>query len=608
MSTPLLDRRDLDFMLYEWLQVTTLTGRPRHAEHSRETFDAVIDLAESIARERFAPINRLLDTEEPRLEGDRVITPAALKPAVKAYCEAGMIGATFDADVGGMQLPSVVFRAAGAYFSSASVSATLAGLTTPNAATLLKHGSAFHRAVIVPPMLEGRWFGTMCLSEPQAGSSLGDITTRALPQPDGSWRLFGNKMWISGGDQDVSENIIHLVLAKIPGPDGKLVPGTRGISLFMVPKIMVREDGSLGERNDVSVAGLNHKLGFRGIPNCLLNFGEGRHPVGGAPGAAGSIVGEPGQGLACMFHMMNDARILIGLVGAALGAGAYQHALAYARTRTQGRLPQGKDPASPPVRLIEHADVRRMLLAQKAYAEGALGLVLLSARLLDEERTARDAAEADRCALLLELLTPVCKSWPAQWCQEGNSLAIQVHGGYGYTRDFPVEQYWRDQRLNPIHEGTHGIQALDLLGRKLRLKDGAAWTALRERIAETTAKARQAGGEWATLAGQLDAIGERLAATVQRLYGCGDLDLTLANASAFLEAFGHHVVAWIWLDQALVAAAALPGASAAAADHYRGKLQAARWFFRWELPRCGPWLDALDALDDTALRMGEAWF
>ncbi len=604
-----LSRRDLDFMLYEWLAAGELPARERFAEHSRETFDAVLDLSEKLATEQFYPINRILDTQEPRFDGETVHTPAELKPAIRAYIESGLLAGGFDHEVGGMQLPSLIQRAASLWISAASVGGTLFGLTPANASTLVLHGTDFHRQVYVPPLLAGRYFGTMCLSEPQAGSSLSDITTRAIPQPDGTYRLFGNKMWISGGDDDISENIIHLVLAKIPGPDGKLIPGTRGISLFAVPKIIVDQNGNHGERNDVAVAGLNHKLGFRGIPNCLLNFGEGKYPVDGQAGAVGTLVGVEHRGLACMFHMMNDARIMIGGAAAAIGYSGYLHSLDYARNRTQGRKPQNKDPKAPPIRIIEHADVRRMLLAQKAYAEGALALTLYCARLIDWQTTAGNDADATRAGLLLELLTPVCKSWPSQWCQEGNSLAIQIHGGYGYTRDFQVEQLWRDQRLNPIHEGTHGIQALDLLGRKIRLHDGAAFAALTTEIGNTVARAGALNNELKQAGARLAGAFERLQQTVTTLYAQSDLDLTLANSTAFLEAFGHAVLGWIWLEQACVATDGLnDGADGDQAAFYQGKLAAANWFHTWEMPKINPMLDALNSLDRTALDMQEDWF
>ena len=354
----------------------------------------------------------------------------------------------------------------------------------------------------------GRWFGTMCLSEPQAGSSLSDVATRAVPDGAGfeadalgpRYRLKGHKMWISGGEHELTENIVHLVLAKIPEPVGQPVPGARGISLFVVPKRLVNERGELtGERNDVALVGLNHKLGFRGTTNTLLNFGEGTFPVRSRPGAGaiGYLVGQPGEGLRCMFHMMNEARIGVGLGAVMLGYAGYEASLAYARQRPQGRPvgPAGKDAAQPQVPIIEHADVKRMLLAQKSYVEGGLALELYCARLVDELHTG-DAPAAREAGLLLEVLTPIAKSWPSEWCLEANSLAIQVLGGYGYTRDFPVEQYWRDNRLNMIHEGTHGIQALDLLGRKVVMDGGAGLKLLATRIGATVAARRPGRRRW----------------------------------------------------------------------------------------------------------------
>jgi len=621
VPSKILSRRDVDFLVHEWLDAAALTSRPRFADHSRETFDAAMDTCERIATDHFLPINRLLDLNEPTFDGERVHTPPELKAALRVFSDAGLMAAGQDYDLGGMQLPCLVEKACFAWFKGACVAASgYPFLTIGNANLLLAHATRDLVDRWVPPMMEGRFFGTMCLSEPQAGSSLSDIRTRAEPRADGSYRLFGNKMWISGGEQDLTENIVHLVLAKIPGPDGRPVPGVKGISLFLVPKVLLEDDGALGERNDVVLAGLNHKMGYRGTTNTLLNFGEGGFRPGGEAGAVGWLVGEPGRGLACMFHMMNEARIGVGLGASALGYTGYLHALDYARNRPQGRPPQGKDPSSPQVPIVEHADVRRMLLAQKAWVEGALALNLFCARLIDDERTHPDDGERARAHRLLELLTPICKSWPSQWCLEANSLAIQVHGGYGYTRDYAVEQHYRDNRLNPIHEGTHGIQGLDLLGRKVRIEDGQLLAEFAGRVRETVARAGAAGGEWLDAGHALAATGERIAVTVQRLYGADDLDVTLANASVFLEAFGHWVIAWVWLEQALAAQAALgDGAANGSAgsgdaprgpdrDFYLGKLQAARWFLRWELPRVAPMLDLLESLDTTTLEMRDAWF
>jgi alkylation response protein AidB-like acyl-CoA dehydrogenase len=404
--------------------------------------------------------------------------------------------------------------------------------------------------------------------------------------------VFGNKMWISAGEHELSENIVHLVLAKIPGGPA----GVKGISLFVVPKVLVQDDGSLGERNDVVLAGLNHKMGYRGTTNTMLNFGEGVHTPGGRAGAVGFLVGEPHKGLSYMFHMMNEARIGVGSGATALGYTGYLKSLDYARNRPQGRPVSGKDPASPQVPIVQHPDVRRMLLAQKSYVEGALALVLYCGRLVDEERTAESEQERTTAHLLLDVLTPIAKSWPSQWCLEANSLAIQVLGGYGYTREYDVEQLYRDNRLNPIHEGTHGIQALDLLGRKVTMQGGAGLQLLVDTMAATATRAEALGGEPAELAAALRAASDRVVDVTAHLWGTGDVDLALANASVYLEAVGHVVVAWIWLEQ-LLAAHGRDGA------FYEGKRSAARYFYRWELPRTGPQLDLLRSLDRTTLDM-----
>jgi alkylation response protein AidB-like acyl-CoA dehydrogenase len=620
VPSKLLSRRDLSFLLYEWLDVLSLTKRSRYADHSAETFNAALDTCEKIATEHFYPINQLLDEEEPRFVNGQVTTPAPLKVALKKFVDAGLMAAGQSYELGGMQLPYTLEKACFAYFNAASVSAgAYPFLTMGNANLLLAHGTDHQIEAWAKPELEGRYFGTMCLSEPQAGSSLSDIRTRAELQSDGTYRLYGNKMWISGGDQDLSENIVHLVLAKIPDADGKLIPGVKGISLFVVPKVMVNAQGQLGERNDVVLAGLNHKMGFRGTTNCLLNFGEGSFtpkstgvdftasPSASKPGAVAYLVGEPHRGLNCMFHMMNEARIGVGLGATTLGYTAYLHALEYARGRPQGRPAKGKDPATPQVAIVQHADVRRMLLAQKAYVEGALALNLFCSMLVDEQTSGSEEKAKVEAGLLLELLTPIAKSWPSQWCQEANSLAIQVHGGYGYTRDYKVEQYYRDQRLNPIHEGTHGIQGLDLLGRKVVMGEGAALKAFSQRVTATCDQASALNEEFAAWAGGLADWGKRIDQTIRMLYSAGDLDVTLANASIFLEAFGHYTLAWVWLEQGIVAHGKW-AAGSAEADFYQGKLQAARYFLIWELPKIGPMLELLNRLDQTTLGMQDSWF
>ena len=615
-------RSTLDFLLYQWLDVPALTQRARFTDHSRETFDAVLDTCERIAREKYAPFNRLVDVQEPQFDGERVILPQATQDAAQAYAASGMLSAAQDYAHGGMQLPYTVEAAANSFFACASVSIGAGLLTTGNANLLMVHGTAQQQAAFARHEFSGRFSGTMCLSEPQAGSSLSDVLTRALPDgPDFAadplgprYRLKGNKMWISAGDHELTDNIIHLVLAKIPGPDGKLVAGTRGISLFIVPKKMVDAQGQLtGERNDVALAGLNHKLGWRGTTNCLLNFGEGKYPLrphadgpfAAGAGAIGYLVGQPGEGLRCMFHMMNEARIGVGIAATMLGLAGYYASLDYARNRAQGRPigSSGKDAAAPQVRIIEHADVKRMLLAQKAYGEGALALALYCARLVDEQRTGSEA-HADEARLLLEVLTPIAKSWPSEWCLEANSLAIQVLGGYGYTRDFPVEQYWRDNRLNMIHEGTHGIQAADLLGRKVLMEDGRGLRLLGERMLATAGRA--AGQpELAPFAGGLQQALHSLGAATQAAWASRQPKQALANAVPYMQAFGHTVLAWIWLDVAL---AALAHDSQQTLAQTQGKLRATSYFYRYELPKIGAWLAVVSAGDQTCAEMPEAAF
>jgi len=605
-------RATLDFLLYDWLEVQALNARPRFADHSRETFDAVLDTCERIAREKYAPFNRTVDTEEPRFDGEKVILPACTHAARLAYAESGMLGAAQDYDIGGMQLPYVLEAAANSFFAAASVSIGSNMLTSGNASALMAHGSELQKQVFALNEFNGRWAGTMCLSEPQAGSSLSDIATRATPDGAGAqddplgprFRLKGHKMWISSGDHELTENIVHLVLAKIPDAEGRLPPGVKGISLFIVPKHLVDTEGRLtGERNDVALAGLNHKLGWRGTTNTLLNFGEGRYPVRGAAGAVGYLVGAPGQGLQCMFHMMNEARIAIGMAATMLGLAGYYASLDYARQRPQGRPTGagGKDATRPQVRIIDHADVRRMLLAQKSYGEGALALNLYCARLVDEQHTGQGEA-ADEARLLLEVLTPIAKSWPSEFCLEANSLAIQIHGGYGYTRDFQVEQYWRDNRLNMIHEGTHGIQAMDLLGRKVRMEGGRGLQLLAARIEAGIAAAAATPGLDAEAAALADALQQALGAT-DAAWATGEPGEALANAVPYMQALGHVVLAWMWLD---VARAALRGDGAQPAN--AGRLAAARYFFRYELPRIGAWLKVVRERDLTCAEMDESGF
>jgi butyryl-CoA dehydrogenase len=600
VTSKIVSRRDLDFLLYEVLEAEALTKRERYADHSRETFDAAIDSALKLAERYFATHNHKADANEPRFENGRVETIPEVKEALSAFSEAGFMAAGQDFANGGMQLPTTITQTCYGIFKGANVSTAGYSFLTIAAANLIRaHGSEEQKARWLPPLFEGRFFGTMALTEPQAGSSLSDIKTAAEPAGDGTYRLTGNKIFISGGDQEISENIVHMVLARIRGAP----PGVKGISLFIVPKYLVNEDGSRGERNDVTLAGLIHKMGYRGTTSTMLNFGENGRCVG-------YLVGEPHRGLPQMFHMMNEARIGVGLGAVMLGYTGYLHSLDYARGRPQGRHAQGKDPTSPQLPIIQHADVKRMLLVQKAFVEGGLALCLYAARLVDDQKTSPDAQVREEARQLLEILTPMVKAWPSQFCLEANYHAIQIHGGYGYTREYPVEQFYRDNRLNPIHEGTNGIQGLDLLGRKAAMNDGAAFSLLMREIGGTIQQARNAPlSDLRSFAGDLEETAGLMSETTRTLVDAmrQDANRALANASIYLEALGHTVVAWMWLRQAL-AAVGKDGMPAGDADFYSGKLAACRYFFRYELPKVRQQAELLKSLDATTLEMAEGWF
>ncbi|MGQ3071271.1 MAG: acyl-CoA dehydrogenase [Ferrovibrionaceae bacterium] len=595
---PVIDRRDLDFLLYDVLDTEALCRRPRHADHSRETIAQIIDTAEAVADEHFASHAAKLDANEPTLVNGRVEIIPEVKAALDAFIAAGFMGAHADAEHGGLQLPQIVAQTTAAIFTAANVgTAGYPFLTRAATNVIAKFGTAEQKRLFLEPMLAGRYFGTMALTEPQAGSGLADLRTQAEPAGDGSYRLTGSKIFISAGFHELSENIVHLVLARIKGAPA----GTRGISLFIVPRYLVNDDGTLGTHNDIALAGLIHKMGYRGTTSTMLSFGENG-------GAVGYLIGEANKGLACMFHMMNEMRIGVGLGAAVLGYAGYRIAVDYARTRVQGRPVDNKDPAAPPIAIIGHPDVRRMLLAQKAYAEGGLALCLYGARLHDDSETAETEAGRRDAAAMLDFLTPIIKSWPSQWGLAANDLAIQVHGGYGYTREYPVERLYRDNRLNPIHEGTFGIQSIDLLGRKVLGDGGAALARLGAEMdreigaAETDSELRCHA---AALSDARRLVAETTAVLAHAAKAVGTA-VALANAAVYLEMLGHVVVAWIWLKQAIAARRLQAGSED---DPFlSGKLAACGYFFRWELPKIGPQAALLQSLDKTTLDITEASF
>ncbi|MEJ2800792.1 acyl-CoA dehydrogenase [Comamonadaceae bacterium PP-2] len=591
--------RELQFLLYELLDTRELSRRPRYEAHAHDVWDATLDAARRLAGDVFAPHYTKGDQNQPAfVEGAARVIPETAR-AWNEFAQAGFLNAHWNEDEGGTQLPEVVFRAATALFFASNVATMGYPFLTIGAANLLRaFGTEELKSRYLESMGDGRCAGTMCLTEPDQGSALGDIKTYAVPQDDGTYRLVGQKMFISGGDQDFTQNIVHMVLARIQGaPDG-----AGGISLFLVPKWLVDEKGERAERNDVALAGLLHKMGWRNTTSTILSFGE-------KGGACGHLIGTAGQGLAHMFQMMNEARIGVGLIAASLAYRGYAESLAYARDRRQGRLPSSKKPGSPQVRLVEHADVRRLLLTQKVYAEGALGLCLYASSLFEDQHTHPDAQRRQTAATLLDVLTPVVKSWPARYGCMANDMAMQVLGGSGYTTEYPLEQLYRDQRLNPIHEGAEAIHGLDLLARKIRMHDGAGLALFLSTVREDVAAAKgndSLADHAALLERVLDEL-EQVSADLLRMQS-RDIDLALANATIYLDVFGKVAVAWIWLKQALVATRALAGEGAPDADYYQGKLSAQRYFFDWDLRTASQSLARLAAFDRTALDMKDEWF
>ena len=594
--TQLINDKDLNFLLYDVFKLEQLTQLERYQEHDKTTFDSILDTAKGIATDYFAPHNAKADQHEPTFDGKKVETIAEVKTAWKQFADAGLLCAQHDYDAGGMQLPILVNMACNAFFMSANPSTVAYSFLTAAAANVIQaFGTEEQRHTFVPHMFSGRFSGTMALTEPDVGSSLGDLTTKAIPQADGSYRIKGQKMFISGGDQDITENIVHLVLARIQDAP----QGVKGISLFIVPKFKTRADGSLDESNDVQLAGLLHKMGYRGTTSTVLSFGENDNCLG-------YLLGEAGHGLKYMFKMMNEARVGVGLGAAMIGYRGYLESLNYAKNRPQGRPVADKDPNSKPVNIIEHSDVKRMLLTQKSYVEASLALCLFAARLIDEHQAAQD----EESAILLDLITPVVKSFPSAYGPKANDLAIQVLGGAGYTREYPIEQCYRDNRLNPIHEGTYGIQSLDLLGRKLWQHNGKGLSLLMQRIQKTLSEIQDH-----KLAELAETFKKHLA-TVQKTTQVlgqalhqGRVEVALANSGLYLDMMGKTIIAWLWLEMANQAQLKFASSDYAEDQQFlTGKMQAAQYFIRWELPEVEHQAQLLMNFDDTCLNMQPEWF
>jgi alkylation response protein AidB-like acyl-CoA dehydrogenase len=598
-GNPLLDDRTVEFILYELLDVEALCDFPDFGEHNRHTFDLLLTSARTLARRVLFPNYRTIDAAPPVLRDGRVYVHPLLKAAWPQLVDLGLIAATRGPEVGGAQLPLVVASLASAYLMAGNLSAYgFLGLTSGAAHLLEAFGSSELKARFLPQLYAGEWTGTMALTEPQAGSSLSDIRTRATPTPEGHYLIHGEKIFISAAAHDLAPNVVQMVLARIDGAP----PGSHGVSLFLVPNLR-EEDGRLQD-NDVAVSGLVHKIGWRGLPSCLLSFGE-------RSDCHGWLLGEPNRGLSQMFQMMNEARIMVGLNGVATASAAYQEALAYAKERTQGRPTAARDPSTPQVPILAHADVRRMLLRQKAIVEGGLALLATTARTADLAAHATDAEERRRTKLLLDLLTPVAKSFPAEAGFEATALALQVHGGYGYSSEYLPEAWLRDQKLNSLHEGTTGIQGLDLLGRKAVAKGGAALHAFSDEVTRTLARAR-ASGLSPTWAEHLAEALAELVDTTTALAGrgaAGDVDGMLAHSNDYLTLFGIVAIGWQWLSMAAVAQEALRHTSKDEdVAFYRGKLAAAQYWMVTELPRVSALAALCRSAESSYSEMLPEWF
>lgn len=600
-ANPLFDDRDVDFLLYDVLGAERLLKLPYFADHDRETFALAIDAARRLAREALYPAYRLLDEEPPKLVDGKILVHKRLRELYPQLVALGLVSAPRPVDVGGQHLPLTIFSYATAFLMAGNAAAYgYLGLTHGAAHLLEAFGDERLRQTYMAPLYDGKWTGTMALTEPQAGSSLSDVQTSATPVAgDGPqhYLIRGNKIFISAGDHDLTDNVVHMTLARIQGAPA----GIKGVSLFCVPKRRAGSDGALVD-NDVSVAGMIHKIGWKGLPSLALSYGE-------RGDCHGYLVGEPNKGIAYMFQMMNEARLMVGLNGVATASVAYHESLAYARSRPQGRPVTAKDPAAPQVAIIEHADVRRMLLRQKAIVEGGLAVLLRASLYADLAQHAPDEAERNRSQLLLDLLTPIAKSFPAERGFESNALAVQIHGGYGYSSEYTAESWLRDQKLNSIHEGTTGIQAMDLLGRRAVAKNGAALLALGEEVARTCQRATTAGVPvaWTNAVAQATQLVGSLTLELAQRGLSGDPAAMLAHATDYLDLFSTVVVAWHWLD---LAAAAHARRAAAHPDtgFIEAKLAAAQYWISTELPRihhlahlCRTAEDSYVSLDPAAL-------
>jgi butyryl-CoA dehydrogenase len=576
VATRFVSERNIKFLLYEVFDVESLTKYEYYSEHNRKMFDMVLKAAVKLGKDLLFPVFEEMDRNQPELVNGEVKVHPSVKTIMKEFGGGGWISSRVPFDQDGEQLPNLVADICEFIFAAANYSANVyPGLTAGASHLIESFGSTELYDRYVPKMRSGEWQGTMALTEPEAGSSLSDITTMAEPTAEGYYRVKGQKIFISAGDHDGVDNVVHLMLAKITGAPA----GVKGISLFVVPKKRIDADGHFAA-NDVVASGVYHKLGYRGCPIVQLSLGDKND-------CRGWLVGEPHSGLKYMFQMMNEARIGVGLGATAMATAAYYASLEYTKSRCQGRKLGQKDPNLPPVPIIEHADVKRMLLFQRAVVEGALSLLMQCSKYVDLQKITA-GEEKEKFNLLLEILTPIAKSYPSEMGNISISQGLQCLGGSGYCDDYPLEQYYRDCRIHPIHEGTTGIQAMDLLGRKVVMKNGQAFLLYINELQDTIAAAKEYKA--------LEKYADELKNTLTRLQEITKHLITvsqqqgpeafLADATLYLEFFGIVTIAWQWLLQGIAVQKALNrGSKKKDLNFYEGKMFTLRYFFGYELPK-----------------------
>ena len=594
-----MSMRNLKFLLYEVFNAASLTRYPYYGEYDRKMLDMVLDAAVELARGLLWPHFQDMDRNPPELVDDRVKVHPSVNKVLKQMGEGGWISMTVPEELDGQQLPHMIGDSCQFVFCAANYSAAAYSGLSDGAARLIENfGSRDLYDAFVPHMRSGRWQGTMALTEPEAGSSLSDIVTTAERAEEDYYRIQGQKIFISAGDHDGVENVVHLMLARIQGAPF----GVKGISLFVVPKKRIDAKGDL-VCNDVVTSGIFQKLGYRGCPIAQLSLGDQND-------CRGYLVGEPHKGLGYMFQMMNEARIGVGMGACAMATAAYYAALDYSTLRKQGRKIEEKNPENPPVSIIEHADVKRMLLFQRSVVEGALSLLLQCSRYVDMKKVGSDE-EKEKYALLLDLLTPVAKSYPSEAGILSISQGLQCFGGSGYCDDYPLEQYYRDARIHPIHEGTTGIHGLDLLGRKIPMKNGRAFLLYLEEV-QTAIRGAKEMPALESYGQQMSGFLEKLKQVTAHLAGIQKergMEQALADATLYLELFGIIAVAWQWLLQAIVIAKALNGdPSKEEKDFYQGKFYTFRYFFGYELPKTEGLVNRLMHTDGLTVLMEKEWF